>query len=69
MMRARVVDEQLASMAKQLAPHDSVLAKLDSLCSIVQHHSYSFKFFHKSNAKFFDLLRHSMASQQAIMAG
>ncbi|XP_039138145.1 uncharacterized protein LOC120275588 [Dioscorea cayenensis subsp. rotundata] len=55
-------------MADQLARHDSVFAKIDSLCSTVQHHSESFEAIRKSNSESFDLLRTSMASQQAVMA-
>lgn len=58
----------LVTMAEQIAKHDSVLAKLDSLCSTVQQHSESFEFIRKNNAESFNLLRSSMVSQQAMMA-
>lgn len=66
--RARAMEEQLTSMADQLARHDSVLAKLDSLCSTVQQHSESFEAIRKSNSESFNLLWTLMASQQAVMA-
>lgn len=65
--RARAVDEQLSSLADQLARHDSVFAKIDSLCSIVQLHAESFDLLRKSHSESFDFLRNSLAAQQAVM--
>lgn len=66
--RARAVDEQLSAIADQLARHDSVFSKIDSLCSTVQHHSDSFKLLRKSHSDLFDILRSSLAAQQTVMA-
>lgn len=66
--RARAVDEQLSAIADQLARHDSVFSKIDSLCSTVQHHSDSFKLLRKSHSDSFDILRNSLAAQQTVMA-
>lgn len=66
--RACAVEEQVVLMADQLARHDFVFTKIKSLCSTVQHHSESFEVIRKSNLESFDLLRTSMASQQAVMA-
>lgn len=42
--------------------------KLDSLCSMVQHHSDSFEILHKTQEESFEALRSSMASKQNILA-
>lgn len=66
--RARAVDDQLSSMADQLARHDSTFAKIDCLCSTVQLHAESFDLLRKSHAESFDVLRTSLAAQQAVMS-
>lgn len=52
--RSREVDEQLATLNDH---HDSVLSRLDTLCTTVQQHS-----------KNFEVLQKSIASQQAVIA-
>ncbi|KAH7668467.1 hypothetical protein IHE45_11G012800 [Dioscorea alata] len=66
--RARTVDEQLSSMAEQLARHDAVITKIDTLYSTVQHYSDSFEILWKSNSESLDILRSSLAAQQTVMA-
>lgn len=56
------------SMADQLAWHDFVFNKIESLCSTVQQHSESFEAIRKNNSESFDLLCTSLALQQAVMA-
>ena len=63
----RVVDEQLSALTEQLARHDSVFAKLDSICSTVQSHSESLEVLRKSHSDSFDILRSSLAAQQTVM--
>lgn len=66
--RAITVDEQLSSMAAQLARHEVVITKIDTLYSTVQHHLDSFELMRKSHSKSFDILRSSLAVQQMVMA-
>ena len=79
MTRARAMEDQLASMAEHLARHESVISKLDALCSTVQQHSDSFDLMRKTHTEAFDLmrkthtksfdfLRNSLSAQQTIMA-
>ncbi|XP_039118795.1 uncharacterized protein LOC120254848 [Dioscorea cayenensis subsp. rotundata] len=68
MTRAKAVDEQLSAIADQLARHDAVFTKIDSLCATVQQHSDSFDLLRKSHAESFDILRSSLAAQQSVMA-
>ncbi|KAH7673708.1 Retrotransposon gag domain-containing protein [Dioscorea alata] len=68
MTRARAVDDQLSSITDQLARHDSIFSKIDSLCSTVQQHSESFDLLKKNHAESFDILRSSLAAQQSVMA-
>lgn len=49
-MRARIVDEQLSSIADQLAHHGSVFSKTDSLYATVQQHSKSFDLLWKNHS-------------------
>ena len=55
-------------MADQLTCHDSILAKIDALCSIVQSHSDSFEHMRKSTTESFNILCSSLAAQQTVMA-
>lgn len=67
MTRSRAIDEQLVLMADQLARHDAVFTKLESLCSTVQHHNESIELIHKTHSELIELLCNSLASQQAVM--
>lgn len=62
MTKARAIEEQLSSMAGQLARHDTVIATIDLLYSMVQQHSESFNLMKKNHIEFFDILRNSLAA-------
>ena len=66
--RARAVEDQLSSIADQLARHDSVFSRFDSLCSTVQQQSESFELLQKNHSESIDILRSSLATQQTVMA-
>lgn len=68
MTRTRTVDEQLVAINEQLARHDFVFTKVDSLCATVQQHSDSFEQLRKNHSDSFDILRSTMAAQQSVMA-
>lgn len=53
---SKALDEQLSKIADQLSNHDSILCKLDFLCSIIQYHPNTF-----------DMIQESLYSQQMVM--